>query len=151
MNKHFKKILVAVAAVLSVILVFTPISAFADHEDGHDTVARGGIKVLDEKVWNLETALPGINSSITNLNSITTNLQTQINALPDGPPGGPSVKTVACPSDSLQDAIDNGVAGDTFEVTGNCIGDITIDKDRIQLVGMTGATITGGSALGRIG
>lgn len=125
----------AVASTLSVVLVFSAVPSYADHITGHDTVARDGIKGLDERVWNLETALPGINLLITGL-------QSQIDALPSGG-GVPSVKNVDCPVDSLQDAVEAAVPGDIINVTGTCNEQIVITTNKLTIDGGGTAVIDG--------
>ncbi|MDX1485325.1 MAG: right-handed parallel beta-helix repeat-containing protein [Alphaproteobacteria bacterium] len=100
-------------------------ASYADHEAGHDEVARGGIKALEQRVWDLE-------------NGITT-------PLPQ-----PSVKAVDCGSESLQDALDQAVEGDTLNVTGTCNEQIVIRQDRVTLDGQ-GSAIIDGTGLGGAG
>jgi len=41
--------------------------SLADHVVGHDEVARGGIKALDEKVFDLQLNAAGLQSQIDNI------------------------------------------------------------------------------------
>ena len=52
---------ITVAGVIAVLsLALMPSGVRADHEAGHDSMARGGIKALDEKVFDLQTSLANI-------------------------------------------------------------------------------------------
>ena len=44
----------SLAGMVAALFLFAPGLALADHELGHDEVARGGIKALEERIWNLE-------------------------------------------------------------------------------------------------
>lgn len=48
--------------------------------------------------------------------------------------------------DSIQTALDSAKPGDTLNVSGSCVENITITKDGIQLIGPAGASITAGDA-----
>lgn len=48
----------SVSAFLVAVLWSLTFTAYADHEPGHDEVARGGIKALDDRVWDLEQRAP---------------------------------------------------------------------------------------------
>ena len=55
---------------------------------------------------------------------------------------------ITCPGQTIQAAVDNGAAGDTISVTGNCNENVLVrnDKQRIFIIGSDGATISGPSA-----
>ncbi len=111
-----KAALVVAASLISAIALSKP--GLADHETGHDEVARGGVKALEQRVWDLENILLSL-------------------------PAAPGVRSVDCAvGETIQAAVDSAVEGDTIEVSGTCSGPVLIDKDRIELVGMPGATIS---------
>lgn len=51
-------------AVVGFPLVLTSAAVWADHEPGHDETARGGVKVLNERIWNLENAVVAIQDDL---------------------------------------------------------------------------------------
>lgn len=113
---------VVFASVTCLVLSGSIASSYADHEPGHDEVARGGIRALEQRVWDLETG-------------VTTPLPL------------PRVKTVDCGSESLQAALDQAVEGDTINVSGTCNERIIVRQDRVTLDGQ-GSAIIDGDGLG---
>ena len=109
------------AAVLGAALLAAP--AYADHVTGHDEVARGGIKALEERVFDLEQAILALP--------------------PGGPPPGPTVFNVDCDAaETIQAALDQARDGDTINVTGTCFEtDLRITLDNLRLDGGGIATI----------
>ena len=72
-----------VASFIGFIALSGPV--LADHEVGHDEVARGGILANEQRIWDLEQALQLL-------------------------PGAPGVRSVDCASGELiQDAVDDAV------------------------------------------
>ncbi len=60
----FKKVVLISAAAF---FAYTVGPAYADHVGGHKSVARGGIKALDERIWNLEQENADQNQAISDL------------------------------------------------------------------------------------
>lgn len=101
-------------------LVAASVPAHADHEAGHDEVARGGIQALEQRIWDLESRIQALN---------------------------PSVRAVDCSGESLQDALDSAVPGDRINVTGTCSEQVTVRVGNLTLDGQ-GSAIIDGSGLG---
>lgn len=55
--------------------------------------------------------------------------------------GNQSKANVICDVHSLQDAVDRAAEGATITVQGTCTGEVVIRKDRVRIVGESGATI----------
>ncbi|MDX1405876.1 MAG: right-handed parallel beta-helix repeat-containing protein [Woeseiaceae bacterium] len=60
---------------------------------------------------------------------------------PQAEHGNQKNATVICDVHSLQDAVDRAAEGATITVQGTCTGGIVIRKDRLRIVGESGATI----------
>ncbi|NKB49010.1 MAG: hypothetical protein GKS02_06550 [Alphaproteobacteria bacterium] len=115
MKNHFKWIFIAPVVALLSIAISGP--ALADHEMGHDEVARGGILALEQRIWDLEQLL--INQ-----------------------PSEPGPVTVDCAAGELvQDALDIGATDIT--VTGTCNENVSISNDNVVLDGSGTASLIG--------
>lgn len=115
MSSWFKGILSVSLGAIG--LVALSASALADHEVGHDEVARGGILALEQRIWDLEQILLNL-------------------------PGAQEPVTVDCDiGDSIQAALDTGATDIT--VTGACNESVSIFTDDVVLNGSGTASIVG--------
>ena len=60
--------------------------------------------------------------------------------------GVADTKEVACPDETIQEAVDDAEPGDVIEITGDCVENITISNNHITLRGVSGASITADDA-----
>ncbi|MDX1482886.1 MAG: right-handed parallel beta-helix repeat-containing protein [Alphaproteobacteria bacterium] len=114
------------APVMAAIFALTALPAIADHETGHDAVARGGIQALEERVWDIEQTNASQGQSIIDLQNLVI----------------PGTKSVDCSAaETIQAALDAAVPGDTIEVSGTCNEAVTINTAKIKLVGVSSAKV----------